>query len=75
MEADIGPRRGSSITLSQTTELTRVKARIKALAEKTVSTHWGPPSAGTVIQTTGGIGSPAQNGNGNTVINNGAPAR
>ena len=28
---------GSSITLSQTTELTRVKARIKALAEKTVS--------------------------------------
>ena len=37
--------------------------------------HWGPPSAGTVIQTTGGIGSPAQNGNGNGVINNGAPAR
>ena len=35
--ADIGSRRGSSITLSQTTELTRVKARIKALAEKTVS--------------------------------------
>jgi hypothetical protein len=28
---------GSSITLSQTTELTRVKARIKALAEKAVS--------------------------------------
>ena len=37
--------------------------------------HWGQPSASTVTQTTGGTGSPAQNGNGNTVINNGAPPR
>ena len=34
---DIGSRQGTSNTLRQTTELTRVKARIKALAEKTVS--------------------------------------
>jgi hypothetical protein len=35
--ADIGFRPGTSNTLRQTTELNRVKARIKALAEKTVS--------------------------------------
>jgi hypothetical protein len=34
---DIGFRQGTSNTLRQTTELNRVKARIKALAEKTVS--------------------------------------
>jgi hypothetical protein len=37
--------------------------------------HWGPSSTGTVIQDTSGAGSPAQNGNGNTVINNGTPPR
>ncbi len=36
--------------------------------------HWQQASAGAVTQTTGGTGSPAQNGNGNTVIN-GAPSR
>ena len=35
--AEIGVRQGSSNTVRQTTELSRVKARIKALAEKTVS--------------------------------------
>jgi hypothetical protein len=35
--------------------------------------HWERPSA--VTQKTGGINSPAQNGNGNTVINNSAPSR
>jgi hypothetical protein len=34
---EIGSRRGTSNTLRQTAELSRVKARIKALAEKTVS--------------------------------------
>ena len=34
---DIGSRQGTSNTVRQTTELSRVKARIKALAEKTVS--------------------------------------
>jgi hypothetical protein len=34
---DMGARRGTGSTLRQTTELTRVKARIKALADKTVS--------------------------------------
>jgi Protein of unknown function (DUF2786) len=35
--AEIGFRRGNTNTGRQTTELSRVKARIKALAEKTVS--------------------------------------
>ena len=34
---DVGARRGTGNTLRQTTELTRVKARIKALVDKTVS--------------------------------------
>ena len=34
---DIGARQGTSNTLRQATELSRVKGRIKALAEKTVS--------------------------------------
>ena len=34
---DVGARRGTGSTLRQTTELTRVKARIKALVDKTVS--------------------------------------
>jgi len=34
---NIGARRGAGSTVRQTTELTRVKARIKALADKTVS--------------------------------------
>ena len=34
---DAGARRGTGNILSQTTELSRVKARIKALADKTVS--------------------------------------
>ena len=33
--------------------------------------HWAPPSTGAVEQHTGGTDSPAQNGNGNTVIING----
>ncbi len=33
--------------------------------------HWAPPSPGAVQQHTGGTNSPAQNGNGNTVIING----
>jgi hypothetical protein len=37
--------------------------------------HWTQPSPGPVIQHTSGVGSPAQNGNGNTVFNNGAPPR
>jgi len=37
--------------------------------------HWEPSSTGTVIQNTSGVGSPAQIGNGNAVINNGAPPR
>jgi hypothetical protein len=37
--------------------------------------HWEPTPAGTVTQTTGGTGSPAQNGSGNTVINNSNPPR
>ena len=36
---------------------------------------WEPSPAGTVTQTTSGVGSPAQNGSGNTVIINGAPSR
>jgi hypothetical protein len=35
--AEIGFRQGNTNTVRQTTELSRVKARIKALAEKTVS--------------------------------------
>jgi hypothetical protein len=35
--------------------------------------HWAPPSDGVVIQRTDGTNSPAQNGNGNTVIINGKP--
>jgi hypothetical protein len=35
--------------------------------------HWAPPSDGAVIQHTDGTNSPAQNGNGNTVIINGKP--
>jgi hypothetical protein len=37
--------------------------------------HWAPPQRETVIQNTSGTGSPAQIGNGNTVINNGTPPR
>src|SRR5271165_1609188 len=44
------------------------------LAVLVVLYFWSP-AHWSVIQTTGGIGSPAQNGNGNTVINNGAPPR
>ena len=35
--------------------------------------HWAPPSTGAVEQHTNGTNSPAQNGNGNTVIINGKP--
>ncbi len=37
--------------------------------------HWTPPSSASVIQHTGGIGSPALNGTGNSVVVNGAPPR
>ncbi|HJS84244.1 MAG TPA: hypothetical protein VJ779_02160 [Acetobacteraceae bacterium] len=37
--------------------------------------HWTPPSPGPVIQHTGGTGSPALNGTGNSVVINGVPAR
>jgi hypothetical protein len=37
--------------------------------------RWEPTQAGTVTQTTGGTGSPAQNGSGNTVTNNSSPPR
>jgi hypothetical protein len=37
--------------------------------------HWEPTPVGMVTQTTGGTGSPAQNGSGNTVIVNGVPPR
>ncbi len=37
--------------------------------------HWTQPAPGPVSQHTGGIGSPAQNGTGNSVVMNGAPPR
>jgi hypothetical protein len=37
--------------------------------------HWAPPSPGPVNQHTSGYGSPAQNGNRNSVVINGAPPR
>jgi hypothetical protein len=50
-----------------------------ALAVFVVLYFWSPahwqPSPGSVTQHTEGSGSPAQNGNNNTVINNGGPAR
>ena len=37
--------------------------------------HWTPPAPGPVSQRTGGIGSPALNGTGNSVVVNRAPPR